>query len=223
MVPKTKRKNMNRIIKPAYLIAFAFVLISTISICQSSEIINLGENNAYQYRSYYGQGIIKSIVGFYAIKPYASIEVFENELKKYKVKYHGERKEFYQNGQLKEIVVYQKGKVIQFMKQYFEDGEEYSVPTDIMPEFQFPIQQQNIWFSQKIQEVESKYNIQLEGNGVVVIEISKDGTIKSVKADAADETQKKYLLEIGNQIEVKKPAKKNGQDIGTRFAFRVKL
>ena len=210
-------------LKIKFICSLAFILFSTMAISQASEITKLDEKNAYQYKNYYEEGGVKSIVGFYAKKPYESIEAFEAKLKKYKVKYHGERKEFYQNGQLKEIVVYEKGKVIQFMKQYFEDGEEYSVPTDMMPEFQFPVQQQNIWFSKKILEIESKYNVQLEGNGVIVLEISKDGTVKSIKVRAPDETQKKYLLEIGNQIEVKKPAKKNGQDIGTRFAFRIEL
>ncbi|MEP7197900.1 MAG: hypothetical protein ABI851_15385 [Saprospiraceae bacterium] len=183
----------------------------------------MDEKNAYQYKSYFEDGSVKSIVGFYAKKPYASVAIFEAELKEYKVKYHGERKEFYQNRQLKEIVVYEKGKVIQFIKQYFEDGEEYSIPIEVMPEFQFLLHQQNIWFSQKIQEIESKYNVQLEGNGLIALDISKDGTVKSVKVKAPDETQKKYLLEIGNQIEVKKPAKKNGQFIGTRFAFKIEL
>ncbi|MBA4303503.1 MAG: hypothetical protein C0424_04700 [Sphingobacteriaceae bacterium] len=201
----------------------AFILISTTASSQKSEILKLDEKNAYQYKSYYEDGSVKSIVGFYAKKPYTSVESFETKLKEYKVKYNGERKEYYQSGQLKEIVVYEKGKVTQFMKQYFEDGEEYSVPADVMPEFQFPIQQQNIWFGQKIKEIESKYNVQLQGNVVIALDISKDGTIKSLKVHTPDETQKKYLLEIGNQIEVKKPAKKNGQDIGTKFAFRIAL
>lgn len=183
----------------------------------------MDEKNAYQYKSYYEDGSIKSLVGFYAKKPYPSIEEFEKKLKKYKIKYHGERKEFYESGQLKEIVVYDKGRVIKFAKHYFEDGEEYAVPIDEMPEFQFDIQQQNIWFAERIQEVESKYQVNLEGQGVIVLEIAKDGTIKSVKVRAPDEAQKKYLLEIGNQIEVKRPAKKNGEDMGTRFAFRVEL
>ncbi len=212
---------MNKKIKFAFIIAF--ILISKLSISQSSEIINLDEKNAYQYKSYFEDGNVKSIVGFYAKKPYTSVEIFEVELKEYKVKYHGERKEFYQNKQLKEIVVYKKGKVIQFMRQYFEDGEEYAVPTEVMPEFQFPVLQQNIWFSQKIHEIESKYNVQLEGKGLIALDISKDGLVKLVKVKAPDETQEKYLLEIGNQIEVKKPAKKDGQFIGTRFAFKIEL
>ncbi len=212
---------MNRKIK--FICLVALVLISTMAISQTSEIIKLDEKNAYQYKSYYEDGSVKSIVGFYAKKPYESVEAFEARLKEYKVKYHGERKEFYQNGQLKEIVVYEKDKVIEFAKHYFEDGEEYAVSTDEKPEFQFDMQQQNIWFSKKIQEIESKYQVNLEGNGIIALEIGKDGTVKSVKVRAPDETQKKYLLEIGNQIEVKKPAKKNGQDIGTRFAFRIEL
>ncbi|MBK9016751.1 MAG: hypothetical protein IPM82_23225 [Saprospiraceae bacterium] len=165
-------------------------------------------------RATFEDGSIKSIVWFYAKKPYPSVDQFEAKLKDYKVKYHGEQKEHYQNGQLKEIVVYDKGKVIEFAKHYFEDGEEYAVSTDVLPEFQFDIQQQNIWLSQKIQEIEEKYKINLQGNAIIVLEIGKDGAIKSVKVRASDEAQKKYLMEIGEQIGVKKPAKKNGQDIG---------
>ena len=98
--------------------------------------------------------------------------------------------------EIKEIVVYKKGKVIEFMKQYFEDGEEFSVPTDEMPEFQFDVQKQNIWFAKKIKEIESKYNIELEGKAIIALEISKDGIIKTVKVKTADETQKEYLMEI---------------------------
>ncbi len=206
-----------------FLFTITLVLLSTIANSQSSEILKLEEKNAYQYKSYYEDGNIKSAIGFYAKNPFSSVEIFEANLKKYKVKYHGEQKEFYQNGQLKEIVIYQKGKVIEFMKQYFEDGEEYSVPTDEMPVFQFDVQKQNIWFGKKIKEIESKYNIQLEGKGIIALEISKDGTIKSVKVKAPDETQKKYLLEIGKQIEVQKPAIKDGKEIGTRFGFRIEL
>lgn len=205
------------------LLSITLIFFSTIANSQSSEIIKLDEKNAYQYKSYYEDGSIKSIVGFYAKKPFSSVELFEAKLKDYKIKYHGERKEFYQNGQLKEIVIYKKGKVIEFMKQYFEDGEEFSVPTDEVPEFQFDIQRQNIWFAKKIKEIESKYNIELEGKAIIALEISKDGIIKTVKVKTADETQKEYLMEIGNQIEVKKPAKKNGEDIGTKFAFRIEL
>lgn len=212
---------MNQKIKFVYLIAF--ILISTIANSQSSEIVELDEKNAYQYKSYYEDGSIKSVVGFYAKKPYSSVETFEAKLKEYKVKYHGERKEFYQSGQLKEIVVYQKGKVIQFMKQYFEDGEEFSVGTETKPEFQFDIEEQNIWFNKKIKEIESKYEINLEGKGLIALEISKDGTIKTVKVKTADESQKKYLIEIGEQIKVTKPAIKDGQAIGTRFAFRIEM
>jgi len=92
-----------------------------------------------------------------------------------------------------------------------------------MPEFQFDIHKQSIWFSEKIQEIESKYQINLEGNGRIALEISKNGTIKSVKARTPEESQAKYLLEIGNQIKVKKPAKKNGKEIGTKFAFKIEL
>ena len=179
---------MNNKIKFIHLIAF--ILISTIAISQSSEIVELDEKNAYQYKSYYVDGSIKSVVGFYEKKPYLSVDTFEAKLKEYKVTYHGERKEFYQSGQLKEIVVYEKGKVIQFMKQYFEDGEEFSVETETKPEFQFDIEEQNIWFNKKIKEIEAKYEIDLEGKGLIAIEISKDGTIKTVKARIDDENQK---------------------------------
>ncbi|MCG8327476.1 MAG: hypothetical protein MI974_07315 [Chitinophagales bacterium] len=205
------------------IFALTLMFISAIASSQTSEIIELDEKNSYQYKNYYEDGSIKSIVGFYTKKPYSSVESFEADLKKYKVKYHGERKKYYQNGQLKESVVYKKGKVTEFMKQYFEDGEEYSVGTEDMPEFQFDLQQQNIWLSQKVQEIENKSNINLQGNGMIVLEISKDGSIKSVKVRTSDETQEKYLMEIGKQIEVKKPAKKDGQNIGTRFAFKVEF
>lgn len=85
-----------------------FILFSTMLICQTSKIIKLDEKNAYQHTSYYEDGSVKSIVGFYAKKPYEFVEAFEAKLKKYQVKYHGESKEFYQNGQLYEIVVYEK-------------------------------------------------------------------------------------------------------------------
>ena len=205
------------------LLSITLIFLSTIANSQSAEIIKLDEKNAYQYKSYYEDRSVKSIVGFYAKKPFSSVETFEAKLKDYKIKYHGERKEFYENGQLKEIVVYKKGKVIEFMKQYFEDGEEFSVPTDEMPEFQFDVQKQNIWFAKKIKEIESRYNIELEGKAIIALEISKDGTIKTIKVKTANETQKEYLMEIGNQIEVMKPAKKNGEDIGTKFAFRIEL
>lgn len=201
----------------------AFILILTTANSQSSEIVKLDEKNVYQYISYYEDGSKKSIIGFYAKEPYSSVELFEAKLKKYDVKYHKERKEFYRNGQLKEIVNYNKGKVIEFAKHYFEDGEEFAVSTDLMPEFQFDIHQQNIWFNKKIQEIESKYQINLEGKAIIALEIGRDGTIKFIKVKAPDKTQEIYLLEIGNQIEVKKPAKKNGQDIGTKFAFKIDL
>lgn len=209
--------------KIKFICLITFVLISVIANSQSSEIIELNEKNAYQYKSYYEDGKIKSIVGFYSKKPYSSVEMFEAKLKDYKVKYHGERKEFYQNGQLKEIVVYNKGKVKEFAKHYFEDGEEFSVGTETKPEFQFNIQEQNIWFNKKIKEIEAKYKIDLKGNGLIALEISKDGTIKTVKARTASENQKKYLIEIGEQIKVTKPAMKNGEAIGTRFAFRIEM
>lgn len=212
---------MNNKIKFIHLIAF--ILISEIALGQSSEIVKLNEKNAYQYKNYYEDGSIKAVIGFYSKNPYSSVEIFEAELKDYKVKYHGERKEYYQSGQLKEIVVYKKGKVVQFMKQYFEDGEEFSVGTETKPEFQFDIKEQNTWFHKKIKDIEEKYEVNLEGKGLIVLEISKDGTIKTVKAKTDDETQEKYLIEIGKQIKVIKPAIKNGQPIGTRFAFRIEL
>jgi len=58
---------------------------------------------------------------------------------------------------------------------------------------------------------------------MIVLEIGKDRTLKGIKVRTSDATQEKYLLEIAEQIEVKKSAKKNGQNIGTRFAFRVEL
>ena len=200
-----------------------YILISTIAISQTSEIVALDEKNTYQYKSYYGDGSIKSVVGFYEKKPYLSVESFEAKLKEYKITYHGDRKEFYQSGQLKEIVVYKKGKVIEFAKHYFEDGEEFSVGNETMPKFQFDIQQQNIWFSQRIKEVESKYNVELNGNGLIALEISKDGTIKSIKVKVNDKNHEELLMEIGKQIKVIKPAMKNDEPIGTKFAFKIEL
>jgi len=95
---------------------FAFILVSVMANAQSSEIIKLDEENAYIYQSYYKNGSIKSIVGFYTRKPYSSVEEFEGELKKYKIKYHGERKDYYESGKLQELVVYKKGKVMEFAK-----------------------------------------------------------------------------------------------------------
>jgi len=150
---------MNRLLTFLYVIVL--ILFSIKANSQSSEIIELDEKNSYQYKSYFEDGSIKSIVGFYTKKPYHSVESFEVQLNKYKVKHHGEQKKYYPNGQLNEIVVYKKGKIIEYMKQYFEDGEEFAVPTDEMPEFQFDIQQQHIWFNQKIQEIENNYEVNL--------------------------------------------------------------
>ena len=212
---------MDKIIKLVLIIiCFGIPIIAN---SQSSEIIKLDEKKAYQYKSYYEDGSIKSIVGFYAKNPYSSVEVFEAKLKDYKIKEHGEQKEFYKNGQLKEIVVYRKGKVVEFAKNYFEDGEEYSVANIEMPKFQFDAQQYQTWFNNRIQEVEKKNKVNLEGKGLIALNISKDGKIKSIKVRAPDDTQKKYLLEIAEQIKVTKPAKKDGQDIGTKFAFRIQL
>jgi len=214
-----KKQNMKRL--PKFICFIASILISTIVHGQASEIIKLDEKNAYQYKSFYEDGSIKSVVGFYTKRPYSSIKEFEEELKKYKVKRHGEIKEYYQNGQLKEIVVYRKGKVVEFIRNYFEDGEEYAVATDELPKFQFDLKDKNIWLQSRIKEIELKYNINLDlQGGLIVLEIGRDGTIKSLNARAADKSQEKYLLEIGNQIEVIEPAKKNGQYIGTRFGFR---
>jgi antitoxin component YwqK of YwqJK toxin-antitoxin module len=187
---------------------------------QVSEIIKLDEKNAYQYKSYYEDGSIKSVVGFYTKRPYSSVEEFEEKLKRYKVRRHGARKEYYPNGQLKEIVIYRKGRVVETMKTYFEDGEEYSVVTDELPKFQFDFNDRDNWIQSRINELELKYDIRLDLQGMIVLEIRKDGTIKSLNVRAADKSNEKYLLEIGNQIEVLEPAKKNGQNIGTRFAFR---
>ncbi|OAV45128.1 hypothetical protein [Lewinella sp. 4G2] len=212
---------MRQTIQLIYLVIL--VVISMNLNGQSSEIVTLDEKNSYQYKSYYKDGSLKSVIDFYAKKPYSSVETFELKLEAYKIKYHGESKEFYENGQLKEIVVYERGKVIQFMKQYFEDGEELSVHTESLPEFQFIIEKQNIWLNNKIKETEEKYKIDLEGQGVILLEISKDGTIKTVKAKTAIESHRKYLIEIGEQIKVTKPAMKNGEPIGTRFAFRIAM
>jgi len=204
-------------------IIFIIFFVSTIGYSQTSEIIKLDEKNSYQYKNYYEDGSLESIIGFYAKKPISSIELFEEKLKKYKIKLHGEEKTFYSNGQLKEITIYRKGKVIEYMKQYFDDGEEYAVPTDKIPEFQFNIQEQNIWFNERVKEIESKYKIILEGKGVIALEIRKNGIIKSIKVRAPKKELEKYLLEIGEQIEVKKSAMKDHENIGTRFAFRIEL
>lgn len=212
---------MSRTIKFFY--AVILILLPIVGYNQSSEIVKLDEQNAYEYRTYYEDGSTKSIVGFYAKKPYPTVESFEAKLKKYKVKFHGDQKEFYPSGQLKEVVVYKKGKVIEFAKHYFEDGEEFAVPPDEIPEFQFDIQEQQVWLSQKIQAIEKKYDVDLQGRGTIALEIGSTGAIKNIKVSSPNESLEKYLLEIGEQIEVTKPAKKNGQNIGTRFAFRLEL
>ena len=220
-IKKKKINDMTKQIKWFLLITLIF--LSTIANSQSAEIIKLDEKNAYQYKSYYEDGSVKSIVGFYAKKSYSSVEAFEAKLKDYKIKEHGEQKEFYKNGQLKEIVVYKKGKVVEFAKNYFEDGEEYSVANIEMPKFQFDAQQYQSWFNNRIQEIEKKNKVNLEGKGLIALNISKNGTIKSIKVRAPNETQEKYLLKVAEQIKVTKPAKKDGQDIGTKFAFRIQL
>lgn len=200
-----------------------FLLISIVANGQSSEIIKLDEKNSYQYKSYYEDGSIESTVGFYVKKPYSSIQEFEAKLKAYKIKYHGERKEFYPSGQLKEIVVYKKGKVKEFMKQYFEDGEEFSVGKEDVPQFNFNLKQSNEWLVERIQEVEKKYQVNINGKVLFTLDISKDGTVKESKVIGPNEVQKKYLLEVVEQIKIVKPAMKNGQAIGTKFFFRVEL
>ena len=204
-------------------IGLLLLLIPVIGNSQSAEIINLDEKNACQYKSYYEDGSIKSIVGFYAKKPYSSVKSFESKLKDYNVKYHGEVKEFYPNGQLKEIVVYKKGKVIEFAKNYFEDGEECVIVADKIPVFQFELQDQKRWFDQKVSEIESKYEVDLEGNGFIALEISKEGLVKAIKVRVSEKKLEKYLIEIGEQIVVDKPAIKNNQNVGTKFGFRVSL
>lgn len=212
---------MDQIIKLVLIIiCFGIPKIAT---SQSSEIIKLDEKKAYKYKSYYEDGRIKSIIGFYANKPYSSVEEFESKLNDYKIKEHGEQKEFYKNGQLKEIAVYKKGKVVEYAKNYFEDGEEFSVGNTEIPIFHFDIQKQNLWFDNKIQEIEKRDNVNLEGKGLIVLYISKNGKIKSIKLRGPDDNQEKYLLEIAEQIKVIKPAKKDGQDIGTKFAFKIQL
>lgn len=212
---------MNTIIKTA--ISIAIFLFATSALCQNSEIVELTEAKTYKYVSYHDNGQIKNEIGFYAKKPYKSIEEFESKLKEYKIKEHGEKKEFYSSGQLKEIVVYKKGKVIEYAKTYFEDGEQFLVTTDELAVFQFSLDEHQLWLAKRVEEVESKYGIKLKGNGIIALEISENGTIKSVKARTKDEDQKKYLIEIGEQIKVIKPAMKDGQNIGTKFAFKLQL
>ena len=204
-------------------ITIVLIVLTQFSYGQNSKIVELPEDKTYKYISYHENGQIEKEIGFYAKKPYKSIQEFESKLKDYKIKRHGPKKEFYPNGQLKEIVVYQKGKVVEFAKNYFEDGELFSATTDELVEFQFKMNEQNLWFARKIQEVEEKNGVNLEGKGMIVLEISHDGTIKSVKARASKEENKKFLIEIGEQIEITKPAVKDGKNIGTRFSFKLQL
>lgn len=190
---------------------------------QSAEIIEMETEKTYKYISYHENGQIEKEVGFYSKKPYKSVVEFETKLKNYKIKEHGAKKEFYPNGQLKEIVVYKKGKVIEFAKHYFEDGEEFSVVTDELPVFQFSMEEQNLWFANRIKEIEGKYSLSLDGNGFIALEINRDGIVKSIKIPKKFAENEKYLLEIGEQIKVVAPAIKNGQPIGTKFGFRVQL
>jgi antitoxin component YwqK of YwqJK toxin-antitoxin module len=204
------------------LIIFQLLLLNSIN-AQKAEIVDLPESKVYKYVSYFENGQIEKEIGFYAKKPYKSIEEFESKLKDYKIKNHGERKEFYSNGQLKEIVVYKNGKVIEFMKQYFEDGEEFSVGKETKPKFQFESNEQNQWFAERINEIESKYGVNLEGDGLIALFISGDGSIKDIKVRTNEESHEKYLIEIGKQIKVTKPANKDGKDIGTKFAFKIQM
>jgi len=199
------------------------LLISFYSYSQNSEIIELEDDKTYKYISYHDNGQIEKEIGFYAKKPYKSIEEFEAKLKEYKIKEHGAKKEFYVSGQLKEIVIYQKGKVIEYAKNYFEDGEQFYVVTDERPIFQFSVDEQNIWFANRIKDIEDKYGVNLEGTGFIALEINKDGEIKSIKIPSKFAKNEKYLLEIGEQIKVIKPAIKNGNFVGTKFGFRVQM
>lgn len=201
----------------------SLILFSNYTFSQKAEIISLAEDRTYQYISYHENGQIEKEIGFYAKKPYSSIEEFETELKDYAIKEHGPKKEFYSNGQLKEIVVYKKGKVIEYAKTYFEDGEQYAVHTDELVAFQFSISERDLWFASKIKEVEEKYGINLDGNGIIALDIAQDGSIKSIIAKGNSKEDKKYLIEIGEQIKVVKPAIKDGQNIATKFAFKIDL
>jgi len=201
----------------------SLILFANYCFSQQSEIKALAEDKAYQYLSYYENGQIEKQIGFFAKQPYQSIEEFEVKLKDYKIKEHGASKEFYPSGQLKKIVVYKKGKVIEYAKHYFEDGEQFSVPADELAEFQFTMEEQDVWFARKIKDVEQKYGITLEGKGIIALDISYDGTIKAIQAKGDSEEDKKYLIEIGEQIKVVQPALKDGKPIGTKFAFRIEL
>lgn len=201
----------------------SFLIFCVSAYSQDSKIIDLPEERAYKYISYHSNGQIEKEVGFYAKKPYNSIAEFEKKLKAYKIKNHGPEKKYYSNGQLQEIVVYEKGKVTEFARQYFDDGEEYFVVLDERPTFQFRIAEYNSWFFKRIREVEKKYNINLEGVGFIALEIRKDGTINSVKIPSKYKDNEKYLIEIGEQVQVLKPAIKDGQPVGTKFGFRIDL
>ncbi len=56
---------------------------------------------------------------------------------------------------------------------------------------------------------------------MIFLEISGSGEIKAVKVRIENKEHTKYLMEIANQIDVIKPAMKNGESIGTRFAFKI--
>ena len=59
---------------------------------------------------------------------------------------------------------------------------------------------------------------------MIRLSISKKGEIKNLEiVKSSDESNDKYLMEIGNQIQILKPAVKNGQPIGTRFVFKIDL
>mgnify|MGYP000447736088 CR=1 FL=1 len=204
-------------------ISVILLFLTSCAFSQNSKIVEFEEDKTYNYISFHENGQVKKEIGFCAKKPYKSVEDFEAKLKEYKIKEHGAKKEFYSNGQLKEIVVYKKGKVIEYAKHYFEDGEEFSVGTETKPEFQFNMNDQNLWFANRIAEIENKYEIDLQGNGIIALSISGNGSIKDIKVRVENEANEKYLIEIGEQIEVKKPANKDGRDIGTKFAFKIQM
>lgn len=201
-----------------------FMVIANHCFGQTSEIIKLDEGRAYKYVSYYENGQIENEVGFYAKKPFKSVEAFEGKLKDYKIKNHGTQKTFYPNGQLKEVVVYDKGKVIETAKTYFEDGEQYFITTaEQSPVFQFEMDEYPVWLSDRVHALEEKYSIDLKGRGFVQLGISKDGSIKSIEVPSRFKENEKYSIEIGEQIEVKKPAHIDGKPVATKFGFLIRF
>ena len=206
--------------------AFLMLILTTFSsivFCQhKAEIIPLAEKEAYEYKNYYEDGTLKSSVGFYAKNPFRSVEEFEEKLKDYKIKYHGERRGYYPNGQLKEIVVYKKGEVIEAAKNYFEDGEQCIIVIDTPPKFQFKLEEQDIWFGQQRQKIATKYGVKLEGTFIFTLGFGKTGEIKELEIRRIpNEEHASYYIEIAHQVKVIEPAIKDGQYTGTRFTFRV--